>query len=146
MFLIDRLFAKVDQHLLTGRSIKYMVVDPTMIVTGIYLTGILQIVHVVAQRLFITGKRFVISVFYELLFQKIIDRGNTEVLAGVCLNSCNDGRLKRFDIKCFILGKLFAGIIRYHIHVEILGYGRTAGWFESLINVVVDDLGLSVTP
>ncbi len=142
--LIKRNFSEIDQHLLSGRSIEYMVIDPTVILAGIYLTGIFEIMYIIAQCLFITGKAVIISVFYELLLEKIIDRGYTEVVANICLQDRDYSRSERLDVKYLVFGEFLAGIIRDHIHLVILGDGL-AGWRgQPLIDKVLKYFGLGV--
>ena len=42
VILIKCYFPEIDQHLFSGRSIEYMVIDPTVLLAGIDLTGVFE--------------------------------------------------------------------------------------------------------
>ena len=93
----------------------------------------------------ITRKAFIIPVLYEFLLENIIDGGYTEVVAVISLDDRDYRRSERLDVKDLVFGEFFAGIVRDHIHLEILGYGRTAGWLNALIHEIIMDFGLGIT-
>jgi hypothetical protein len=69
----ERDFAKIDEHLLSGRCIEYMVINAPVFLTCIELTRSFQEVYIVSQSLFISWQAFIISVLDELLFKDIIN-------------------------------------------------------------------------
>ena len=101
--LVKGLLAEVDQHLLARRCIKNMIINTAVVLAFVDLSGILKIVDIVSERLLITGKPIHISVLYELLFKKIIDRRDTEIIPVVGLDNGYDSVPERGDIKHLIL-------------------------------------------
>ena len=68
-----------------------------------------------------------------------------KVFAAVCFKDLQDRLLEWRDIKGFIFGKPGAGIIRYDIHVIVLGNGWPAWRFDPLLLVILTDLRLGIT-
>jgi len=66
-------FPKVNEHLLSRRCVKHMVIDPFMITAGIDLAGLLQKVNIVSEGLLVAGQFIIGSVFNERFFQDIVD-------------------------------------------------------------------------
>ena len=72
-------FAEVNEHLLSGRCVKHMVINPPMIFTRFNLPCLLQIVDKISQCLFVARQSVIIPILYELLLQHIINRGDAIV-------------------------------------------------------------------
>ena len=70
----ERDLTKVNEHLFSGWSVKYMVIYAPMFFAVVDLAGFLQIMDVIPQRLFIARECFQVSVLDELSFQDIVDR------------------------------------------------------------------------
>jgi len=71
---VQRQFAEVDEHLLSGRSVKDIIVDPPMFRFTCNNSCVLKVTYIIPECLLIAGKGFEIAIFNELLLQKIIDR------------------------------------------------------------------------
>ena len=66
-------FAKIDEHLLSGRRIEYVDINAPVFLTSIELARSFQEMYIVSQSLFISWQAFIISVLDELLFKDIIN-------------------------------------------------------------------------
>ncbi len=73
LLFIDHVRSKVDKHLFTRWSIEYMIIDAAMFFALIDLYGLFQVLDVITKRLLIPRKTVILTVFYGLLFQGIID-------------------------------------------------------------------------
>jgi hypothetical protein len=72
-------FSEVDQHLITRRSIKNIVVDPSVFWLLIDQTGILEVMDVITECLLVAGKFLIVTVLDELFFQNIVHGRYTEI-------------------------------------------------------------------
>ena len=142
--LIESDFTEVDQHLFPGRGVEYMVINAPVFCPGIDLTGFLQIVNVVPKGLLVAGEILQIAVFDEFLFQKIVNRRNAELVPAVILQDRDNRLPERGHIKRLVFGEFCARILRNDIHVVVLGDRGAAGWFQTLLLIISQDLGFGV--
>ena len=68
------LLTEVDQHLFPGRCIENIIINTAVLRFPVDLSGILEIVDIVAERLLVAGKFFLVSIFDEFFFQDIVNR------------------------------------------------------------------------
>ena len=116
--------SEINEHLLTGRCIEYMIIDPCAPGRSLDDGVLPEIADIVPERLFISRQGFEIAVFNELLFQDVIHRTYAEIFtAGVVPEHFNDRGTERLHIKGLVLLELFSRIVRQYVHVEILSYG-----------------------
>jgi len=87
---VQRQFAEVNEHLLPGWSVKDIIIDPPMFRFTCNNACVFKVTYIIPERLLIAGKGFEIAIFNKLLFQKIIDRRDAEIVPAVCFQDGDD--------------------------------------------------------
>lgn len=64
---------EVDQHLFSGWGVKNIIIDTPVLWSSVDLFRIFKVMDVVPERLLVSGKFFIVSVFNEFFFQNIVN-------------------------------------------------------------------------
>ena len=73
----DLLLSKVDQHLLAGRCVEYILIDPGILWLSFDNAVFLQIMHIVTQCLLIARQLRIFTILDKFLLENIVDGAYT---------------------------------------------------------------------